>query len=214
MRTGGRAAWQRDMRDRVQNDGVLQMPALVYAAKEDAADWSVAEPTAQLRAALALYDVLGAKNPKVQMIVMNNAGHFLYREHPDEFAADLAHFIDFWEHAPALQPRMVPMPAFTSSAIPGAGTQPSGLGSDVMPAVAAQGELVYNRYCAGCHEDSENGAPNLSGVFTSEFLIDGDSVTDQHVAQNILKGGRVMPAFDTTLSKQQVDQLVQYLHTR
>ena len=35
------------------------------------------------------------------MIVINEAGHFPYREHSELFNADLIHFIDFWNANPA-----------------------------------------------------------------------------------------------------------------
>jgi hypothetical protein len=30
------------------------------------------------------------------MIIINEAGHFPYREHPEQFNADLNTFIEFW----------------------------------------------------------------------------------------------------------------------
>jgi len=35
------------------------------------------------------------------MIVVNEGGHFMYREHPDTFNADLLAFVDFWKNRPA-----------------------------------------------------------------------------------------------------------------
>ena len=47
-----------------------------------------------------LFDVIAAKNTKVQMIIITNGGHFMYREHPDEFNAYLTTFVDTWEKYP------------------------------------------------------------------------------------------------------------------
>jgi 2-hydroxy-6-oxonona-2,4-dienedioate hydrolase len=84
--------------DRAKNGGV-QMPILLVAGKQDVLDWRKDEPTAMLRGELAFFDTVGAKNPKVQMIIFNEGGHFMYREHPEQFNGDLLGFIDFWEHA-------------------------------------------------------------------------------------------------------------------
>jgi len=87
--------------DRVKNEGILQMPILMYAGKQDVLDWGKDEPVAMLRGELGLFDILGAKNPKVQMIIVNEGGHFMYREHVEQFNQDVIGFVDFWAHQPA-----------------------------------------------------------------------------------------------------------------
>ena len=48
---------------------------------------------------LNFFDLLGTKNGNVKMVIINQAGHFPYREHPEVFNADLIHFIEYWnEH--------------------------------------------------------------------------------------------------------------------
>lgn len=76
-------------------NGALQMPILIYTAKQDTLSWDADDPHAMMRRELGFFDILGAKNPRVSMIVINEAGHFPYREHPEEFNADLMQFIDF-----------------------------------------------------------------------------------------------------------------------
>lgn len=61
-----------------------------------------------LRAELNMFDVLGAKNRRVEMIVVNEGGHFMYREHPELFNKDLVSFIDSWSGRPAAAPSEVP----------------------------------------------------------------------------------------------------------
>lgn len=78
-------------------DGALQMPILIYAAKQDTLSWDADDPHAMMRGELGFFDIIGAKNPRVKMIVVNDAGHFPYREHPEQFNADLAAFVDFWK---------------------------------------------------------------------------------------------------------------------
>ena len=228
QRESQHADWRQDMWNRVRQDGALQMPALLYWGKDDVADWSAGEPSSQMRAGLELFDILEAKNPKVQWIVVNNAGHFAYREHPEQFTQDVTHFIDYWEHAPALQPRMMPLPstgASSSAAQPGsapaaapAAEVPS---DDIIPGTQAPGASVdsgpggtiFNNYCASCHEDSENGSPSLEGIFQTDKLHDGTPVSDASVRERILKGGNIMPGFSDTLSPRQIDDLLKYMRT-
>jgi len=79
---------------------VLQMPVLLYAGKQDVLDWGQADPTAKLRGELGLFDIIGAKNAKVKMVILNEAGHFPYREYPEQFNEDLIGFIDHWKSRP------------------------------------------------------------------------------------------------------------------
>ena len=44
-----------------------------------------------------LYDVLAEKNPKVRMITVNQAGHFHFREYPEEFDYNVINFINYWQ---------------------------------------------------------------------------------------------------------------------
>jgi 2-hydroxy-6-oxonona-2,4-dienedioate hydrolase len=100
LRTKEYAAWREKMWDRVRNDGVLQMPVLLYAGKNDVLDWGIDDATAKMSGELGLFDIIGAKNPRVQMMIVNEGGHFMYREHPEQFNHDLTGFIDFWAHQP------------------------------------------------------------------------------------------------------------------
>jgi len=76
---------------------VLQMPVLLYAGKQDVLDWGKADPTSKLRGQLGLFDIIGARNAKVKMVILNEAGHFPYREYPEQFNQDLIGFIDHWK---------------------------------------------------------------------------------------------------------------------
>lgn len=98
LRTKDFLAYRTKMWDRVRIDGVLQMPVLLYAGKDDILDWGANDPAAKLQGQMGLFDIIGAKNKRVQMIVMNDAGHFMYREHPDQFIHDVESFIDYWEN--------------------------------------------------------------------------------------------------------------------
>ena len=80
--------WKEEAHRRVQEEGTLQMPILLY--------WGRNDPTAWLPSGLALFDVIGEKNPNVRMIIVNKAGHFHYREYPEEFARNVINFIGHW----------------------------------------------------------------------------------------------------------------------
>ena len=79
------AKFRDEMLERIKTEGMLQMPVLLVAGKNDVLDWGETDATAQLKGEIGLFDVIAAKNTRVQMIVFNNAGHFMYREHPQEF---------------------------------------------------------------------------------------------------------------------------------
>jgi pimeloyl-ACP methyl ester carboxylesterase len=82
--------WKMKWLDRVKNEGILQVPVLLY--------WGRNDPSATVEAGYALFDVLGAKNPRVRMLVTNDAGHFHFREYPEEFNANVTNFIEYWDH--------------------------------------------------------------------------------------------------------------------
>ncbi len=103
-------AWRQQQWDRAQKDGVVQMPVLMVAGKNDILDWGENDATANLRGELGLFDIVASKNVKVQMIVYNNGGHFMYREHPEQFNQDYVNFVDYWEHHPAGAPAMAAGP--------------------------------------------------------------------------------------------------------
>ncbi|HEV8721727.1 MAG TPA: alpha/beta hydrolase [Candidatus Binatia bacterium] len=68
--------------------GRLQTPTLLYWGKND--------PSAIPAVGLALFDMISEKNSRARMLIVNNAGHFHYREHPDEFARNVINFITAW----------------------------------------------------------------------------------------------------------------------
>jgi pimeloyl-ACP methyl ester carboxylesterase len=93
------------MWDRVRNDGVLQMPVLLYGGKNDVLDWGANDKTAKMQRELALFDIIAAKNTNVQMIIQNNGGHFMYREYPEKFNEDLIGFVAYYEQHPERKPQ-------------------------------------------------------------------------------------------------------------
>lgn len=74
-----------------------------------------------------------------------------------------------------------------------------------MAADAAKGEILYNSHCAICHGLSGAGlkGPTLIGA--------ADRLTEDGVQTMILKGGTTMPAWEKTLSKEDVGNIISYL---
>jgi len=81
------AAGAAEMRGWIK-EGRLQTPTLLYWGKND--------PSAILAVGLALFDMISEKNPRARMLIVNNAGHFHYREHPEEFARNVINFATAW----------------------------------------------------------------------------------------------------------------------
>jgi 2-hydroxy-6-oxonona-2,4-dienedioate hydrolase len=81
--------WKKTVLQRVKDEGILQMPVLLY--------WGNNDPSAVLSRGLDLFEVISEKNPCTRMYIVNKAGHFHYREYPDEFNHNIINFIDYWE---------------------------------------------------------------------------------------------------------------------
>ncbi|MDX2142055.1 MAG: alpha/beta hydrolase [Rhodospirillaceae bacterium] len=77
--------WKAGVLEQIRQRGLLKMPILLY--------WGQNDPTAVLEQGISLFDVLGINNPNVRLMVINQAGHFPFREYPAEFSHDLESFI-------------------------------------------------------------------------------------------------------------------------
>jgi pimeloyl-ACP methyl ester carboxylesterase len=105
MRAAGteNQAEERAYRERIlekARGGALQVPTLIYNGRQDVFDWAADAPHADMRGALAFFDIVGAKNPRVKFMILNDAGHFVIREQPEQFNADLIEFIEYWNNNP------------------------------------------------------------------------------------------------------------------
>jgi pimeloyl-ACP methyl ester carboxylesterase len=86
--------WKKRLHERLMAEPVLPMPLLLY--------WGWDDPQAPAaKEGMAFLDVLAAQHPQVRMIISNQAGHFHFREYPDEFNHNVISFIDYWTHEPA-----------------------------------------------------------------------------------------------------------------
>jgi cytochrome c len=80
---------------------------------------------------------------------------------------------------------------------------------------AEQGKKVFEQ-CAVCHNadtaETKVG-PSLKGLLQHKKLKNGKPVSDANVLAVINTGGGGMPSFANTLSEEQKDNLLAYLHT-
>jgi pimeloyl-ACP methyl ester carboxylesterase len=98
----GTNAYRDKMWERARTEG-MKMPVLIYSGKQDTLDWEARDPHSMMKGELGFFDIVGARTTRVKMIVVNEGGHFMYREHPEQFNADLIAFIEFWKNNPKAQ---------------------------------------------------------------------------------------------------------------
>jgi mono/diheme cytochrome c family protein len=104
------------------------------------------------------------------------------------------------------------------AAFSGCGKDPA-LKSDAelgLNAQQAQGRRVFQLYCVVCHTAYSSKSlkgPSLKGIYQKEYLPSGLVANDRFVQQTILHGRNMMPPLGTSLSQQQVDDVIAYLHT-
>ncbi len=80
----------------------------------------------------------------------------------------------------------------------------------------AAGKQVFLRQCSSCHyADSDKGlyGPGLQGLFRKPYLSSGIAATDTRVRGVILHGWAMMPPMGNTMSDQEFEELMAYLHT-
>lgn len=100
----------------------------------------------------------------------------------------------------------------------GCGKDPAKM-SDAELGLSAQqsrGRKAYNIYCLNCHpaySSSGTKGPGLKNLYKKDYLPSGLTATDEHVEQSIVQGRGMMPRFGDQLNRQEVQDLVAYLHT-
>jgi mono/diheme cytochrome c family protein len=81
----------------------------------------------------------------------------------------------------------------------------------------ATGRKIYDAQCDRCHEPySTRGkkGPGLRGVFKQPYLsMSGLPANDERVADIIRLGRKEMPGYSQTLSQQDIEALLAYMHT-
>jgi mono/diheme cytochrome c family protein len=81
----------------------------------------------------------------------------------------------------------------------------------------AAGRQIYDNFCDRCHAPySPRGrqGPSMKGVFKKDYLpLSGLPANDERVGEIIRLGRSKMPAYGQTLSQQQIQDLLVYMHT-
>ena len=81
----------------------------------------------------------------------------------------------------------------------------------------AAGRKIYDNYCDRCHRPySTKGrkGPGLKGLFQHQYLsLSGLPANDDRVSEIVRYGRHEMPGFSQTLSAQDMQDLLVYLHT-
>jgi len=79
-----------------------------------------------------------------------------------------------------------------------------------------RGQGLYAFWCAPCHEANDlhlvKNPPRLAGLFLRQTLPSGAAATDEQVRKTISEGRGTMPPFQQTLNRDEVDDLMQFLH--
>ncbi len=79
------------------------------------------------------------------------------------------------------------------------------------------GRKIYDSHCDRCHEPySTRGkkGPGLKGMFQNKYLsLSGLPANDERVTDIIRLGRNEMPGYSQTLSSQDIQDLLAYLHT-
>jgi len=87
---------------------------------------------------------------------------------------------------------------------------------DELNAQQARGHAVFQARCAQCHYDRRDASlhgPALLGVFKKPYLPSGSPANDERVTATIVHGRNMMPAMGNTMDKQDLDDLMGYLHS-
>jgi mono/diheme cytochrome c family protein len=80
----------------------------------------------------------------------------------------------------------------------------------------AAGRQVFVNQCSSCHyADTDKGlyGPGLAGLFSKPYLTSGMAASDTRVRAVILHGWAMMPPMGNTMSDQEFEELMAYLHT-
>ncbi len=80
----------------------------------------------------------------------------------------------------------------------------------------AAGKQVFVNQCSSCHyADTDKGlyGPGLEGLFRKPYLSNGMAANDTRVRAVILRGYAMMPPMGNTMSEQEFEELMAYLHT-
>ena len=78
------------------------------------------------------------------------------------------------------------------------------------------GHDVFDNHCATCHNDRNNNplnGPSLMGIFKKQYLPSGAPANDDRVMSAVNFGYNMMPALGNTMTPEEREDLLAYLHT-
>jgi len=79
-----------------------------------------------------------------------------------------------------------------------------------------RGYQVYQQACASCHYADRSGdlhGPSLYAMYDRKYLPSGAPANDSRVSAAVMDGHGIMPGFGNQISRQQLQDLLAYLHT-
>lgn len=80
----------------------------------------------------------------------------------------------------------------------------------------AAGRHIFDRQCGMCHEAYSSKplkGPSLQGLFKKPYMKNGMPANDERVRDIVVYGRSKMPAYSRVLSSEQIDKVMEYLHT-
>jgi mono/diheme cytochrome c family protein len=80
----------------------------------------------------------------------------------------------------------------------------------------ASGRAIFDRQCGGCHEAYSSRplkGPALEGLFKRKYMKNGMPASEERVREIVTYGRAKMPAFNRSLTPEQVDRIMDYLRT-
>jgi mono/diheme cytochrome c family protein len=80
----------------------------------------------------------------------------------------------------------------------------------------ARGRHIFDHQCASCHYAYATRGlkgPSLHGLFKKPYMTNGMPANDERIREVIESGHGKMPAFHRTLAPEQIDLVLEYLHT-
>ena len=80
----------------------------------------------------------------------------------------------------------------------------------------AQGRRIYDQHCIRCHEPysgRELQGPSLRGIFKKKTFPNGMPANDARMTDMVMFGRAKMPSFRDTITPDQMQALLAYLHT-
>ncbi len=78
------------------------------------------------------------------------------------------------------------------------------------------GRRIYDQHCIRCHEPysgRELQGPSLKGIFKRQYFPNGMPANDDRMTDIVMFGRAKMPQFRGTITPDQMQALLAYLHT-